>query len=113
MQKKFVMGILPYQSANAALDNLAEAEFTDVSVIMSDAAKARQLAKDIGPLRNIYGDNIAKALNKYGVSRDTIAVVQSALQKGFVLVAFSIIPGSVDAAKEMLQNAGANQIEII
>jgi hypothetical protein len=39
--------------------------------------------------------------------------VQSALQKGSVLVAFVITTDSVNAAKEMLQDAGANPIEII
>ena len=113
MQKKFVMGILPYQSANTALDNLAEAEFTNISVIMNDLSKARQLADDTGPLQGLYGDHVVEALKKYLIPENKIVAVKAALEKGSVLVAFSAIAESVDAAKEMLQNAGATHIQSI
>ncbi len=113
MNNKFVMSILPYQSANTALNNLAEADFENISVIMNETDKARSLADDSGPLRGVDANHLPPALKKYGISDNTVASVQDALQKGSVLIAFVTIPASVDAANEMLRDAGATQTEII
>ena len=113
MKKKLLIATLPYTSANSVLDNLSEAEFENISVLMQDMSKAKQLAALSGPLKNVNSAQLPQALHYNAVPQTVINAIQEALKKGLVLIAFTLPANAVASAKEIVQNSGAQQLEVI
>jgi hypothetical protein len=109
----FILGIVPFQSANSALDNLAEADYGKVSIIMKDVNKARQLGDDTGPLHGVTISQLPEALKQRGISESKISAIQAALEKDAVCISFETPTPSVASAKEILQGADAVEIESV
>ncbi len=109
-----IVGILPNASTvETLLNNLSEADFklSDVSVVMQDLKQRDAIAKDAGPLKGATPTNISNKLVQAGLSPQDAKVYTDAVAQGKVLVAMKVPPESAQAAKEMLQDASAQQIK--
>ncbi len=113
--KKVLLCTINYNQANGALDNLSEAEFPEhaISVLMQDAARAHNLADDAGPLKGITAEHLEEKLKQGHLTDDAVNALQKKLQQGAVLIALRTDSESLDAAKEILTNAGAEGIQIV
>ncbi len=106
-----VIGIVPDSStAESLLNNLAEADFKSVSVIMQDVAQRNAIAKDAGPLKGVTAATLAAALGRAGLSNADAQAYVQAVAQGKVLVAVRTPPGSQNAAQEMLQDVSAQMV---
>ncbi len=106
-----VIGIVADASkAESLLDNLAEADFKSVSVIMSNVAQRNAIAKDAGPLKGVTAATLPAALAKAGLSKADAQAYANAVAGGGVLVAIGTPSGSANAAQEMLQDVSAQMV---
>ena len=88
---------------SSLLDNLSEADFDNVSVIMKDEKLRDKIGSDKGPLKGIHLGSLSSALTKFHVLKKDIRLIVSSLQKGRVLVAIQTDTNSQLAAIEMVK----------
>lgn len=110
-----VIGILPSTSqAQTLLNNLYEADFDPkyISVAMIDEKSVQDLGEVKGPLTGAF-ESVVGNLNKLGLSSEDIKNYQTIVSSGGVFIAVSQSTSTDEAAKEMLQDMSAQNIQII
>ena len=108
-----VIGILPdAEATESLLNNLSEAEFdlAGVSVLMRDAKQRAAIAGDAGPFKGAQVSDLASYLAQTGLAARDIGPYCDAVNQGKVLVAIAGPKAAEPAAREMLQDHGAQLI---
>ncbi len=106
-----IIGIIATtDQASSLLDNLSEADFDEVSVIMKDEQVRNTIAEDAGPLKGITINSVANFLAKYDAKKPEIKNLTQALENGQILIAVQTDINSQESAKQMLQTYTAQNI---
>lgn len=109
-----VFGIISdIAKTSSLLDNLSEADFNDVSIIMKDEKARNSIASDVGPLKGVHLSTLSVILKNCKIAQSEIQQMLTALQNGQILVAIQIDKNSQQAAVDMITPYQAKHIKIV
>jgi PBP1b-binding outer membrane lipoprotein LpoB len=106
MAKKIVLAILDADSVETAVNNFVEAEFNekDMSLVMQDTSKARNILTNNGSFKGINVAKLPQTLKKLGVSENDTQKFLSEIKTGKALFTIAVDDSVIDSAKEMLKD---------
>jgi hypothetical protein len=110
-----VIGLFPTpDAAGQCITNLEEADFRPeaISVVMRTPQEAAQLANVSGRLTGVSVADLPRHLIDLGLAREAATAYADGVRRGGVFLAVAAGPAS-DAAKEMFQDARAQDIRIV
>lgn len=109
-----IIGIMPLtSSAETLLNNLAEANFDQVSLIMRDLKTRDAIAKDKGPFQGLVFADLTKKLADVGLSPRDIKTCTDGVAAGKVLIAIACRKEAEHVAIEMLNDYSPEFIKTV